>query len=65
MSDMNVTLSTDEMAMLKRLVESALGETRVEVHRTHFTPELREELKQEETLLRGLVEKFQRQPVAR
>ncbi len=64
MSDMNVTLSTDEMAMLKRLVETALGETRVEVHRTHFTPELRDELKQEEQMLRGLLEKFEHQPVA-
>ena len=64
MTDFNLSLSTEELAMLRQLVETALGETRVEVHRTHFTPEFREELKQEEKMLRGLLEKFQHEHVA-
>lgn len=60
MADVNVSLSTDEMALLRRMLKTALGDVRVEVHRTH-QPEFREEVKEEEEILRGLVEKFKTQ----
>jgi hypothetical protein len=41
------------------LLKHALGETRVEVHRTH-TPGYREDVKAEESLLRGLLKKIER-----
>jgi hypothetical protein len=52
-----LTISEVERAELVRLLEQVLGETRVEVHRTH-TPEYRERVQAEETLLRGLLDKF-------
>jgi hypothetical protein len=54
-----VTISEDERAEIVRLLEQVLGETRVEVHRTH-TPEYRERVQAEETLLRGLLARFSR-----
>lgn len=53
-----VTLTGAERAEIIRLLNGALAESRVEVHRTH-TPEYRERVIGEETLLRGLLEKFQ------
>jgi hypothetical protein len=47
-------LSADERALLSRLVEQALGETRVEAHHTH-TPDFRQQVLQQENLLRDLL----------
>jgi hypothetical protein len=58
MADLTVKLTSEEAAVLLRLVNSALGETRVEVHRTHHNPEFREEVKHEEDVLRGLAVKL-------
>jgi hypothetical protein len=57
MAAATLTLTTEERALLQQLLEAALGETRVEVHHTHYAPELREKLKQDEALLRGLLVK--------
>jgi hypothetical protein len=57
-----VILSDEEVAMLRRMVNTALGDTRVEVHRTHMTPDFREEVKAEEALLRGLLMKLDNVP---
>jgi hypothetical protein len=54
-----VTLEPEELTELVRLLESALGETRVEVHRTH-TPEFRAGVQHSETILRGLIEKLKK-----
>ncbi len=53
----NFTISEEERAELIRLLDRALGESRVEAHRTH-TPEFRDRVLREQTLLRGLLERF-------
>jgi hypothetical protein len=63
MNEMHVSFTAEELALLHRMVESALGDTRVEVHRTHHTPAYREQVKAEEAMLRGLLEKLERKPV--
>jgi hypothetical protein len=57
-----VNLTAEEQALLVRLLEGALGETRVEVHRTHFSPDFREALKQEEARIRALLAKLGQAP---
>lgn len=52
------TISEEERAELILLLGSALGDNRVEVHRTH-TPEYRERVLTEQAVLRGLLDKFQ------
>jgi len=52
------TLTEDERAELVRILEQAMEESRVEIHRTH-TPEYRDRVIGEQALLRGLMEKFQ------
>jgi len=53
------TLSEEERVEMVRLLEQVLGETRVEIHRTH-TPDYRERVIGQESLLRGLLAKLQR-----
>jgi hypothetical protein len=52
-----LTLNQEEAEELVRLVDSALGETRVEVHRTH-TPAFREKVQHTEALLRSVLGKL-------
>jgi hypothetical protein len=59
MAPTNLSLTAEERALLTRLLDLALRDTRVEVHRTHFSPEFREQVKAEESLLRGLLAKVQ------
>ena len=51
-------ISEEERAELILLLEHALGENRVEIHRTH-TPEYRSRVIGEQSLLRVLLDKFQ------
>ncbi len=51
-------ITEEERAELIRLLENAVGESRVESHRTH-TPQYRERVLGEQSLLRGLLDKFQ------
>lgn len=53
------TLLLDERERIEllALVEAALGETRVEVHRTH-SPDFREQVERREKTLRGLIDKL-------
>jgi hypothetical protein len=53
----SLMLTTEERAELERLVEQNLGDTRVEVHRTH-TPDYRQQVLQQEDLLRRLLAKL-------
>jgi hypothetical protein len=49
-------LTEEERAELARLLEHVLGETRVEVHRTH-TPAYRDQVLHQEALIRGPLDK--------
>ena len=62
MNEMHLSFTTEELALMHRLAESALGEARVE-DRTHHTPAYREQVKAEEAMLRGLLEKLEPKPV--
>jgi hypothetical protein len=54
----SVNISEEERAELIRLLEAAVEENRVEIHRTH-TPDYRERVLGEQTLLRALLDRFQ------
>jgi len=58
MAEFDLKISDQERTELLRLLTSSLGETRVEVHRTH-TPDYRETVKHEEDVIRHLLEKIQ------
>jgi hypothetical protein len=62
MTEVPLTLTAEERAFLLRLLEAVLGETRVEVHHTHFSPEFREQVLREEKMVRGLLEKVRQRP---
>jgi hypothetical protein len=59
MPEFTLKLIPDEAAVLLRLVNSAFRDTRVEVRRTHHSPAFRENVKKEEDVLRGLLQKLQ------
>jgi hypothetical protein len=59
MADVQITLSSDEKQYLLRTVEHALGESRVEAHRTH-TQDFRDRVLEEEKLLRALLAKLEK-----
>jgi len=52
-------LTREEREYLVRLLQSTIGETRVEAHRTH-TPAFREQVLAEETLERNLLSKLEK-----
>jgi hypothetical protein len=52
-----VALTSEESTELLQLVESALKETRVEVHRTH-TPGFRDKVQHSEEVLRAIATKL-------
>jgi len=58
MPDFQLVLNDGEKQYLERLLKSALGETRVEAHRTH-TPAYRQQVLEEEELVRQLLAKVQ------
>jgi hypothetical protein len=58
----NVSLTTEEHELLVRMLEVSLGDTRVEVHRTHYSPKLRDDLINEENLIRALLDKLRKIP---
>jgi hypothetical protein len=51
------SISEEERAELIRLLDRALGESRGESHKTH-TPEFRDRVLREQSLLRGMLERF-------
>ncbi len=59
MSEFTLVIDDQERSELLRILERALGEARVEAHHTH-TPDYREEVQQEEALLRGLLQRVRR-----
>ena len=58
-SEDHLTIDAEERAELVTLLERALGETRVEAHRTH-TPDFREGVLHEEAVIRRLLDKLER-----
>jgi hypothetical protein len=54
----SMTLDEEERATLLTMLQQALGEARVEAHRTH-TPDFRDQVLHKETLIRGLIKKLQ------
>jgi hypothetical protein len=59
MAEFQLTLNEREKQYLEALLKSALGETRVEAHRTH-TPDYRQQVLGEEELVRQLLAKVQK-----
>jgi hypothetical protein len=57
-ADVQLRLTTEERDLLVRLLARELGDTRVELHHTHFSPEFRGEVKEEEAILRDLLNKL-------
>jgi len=60
MAETQIKLSQEEKTYLVRILQNAIGETRVEAHRTHHSPQFRDQVLGEEKLLRGLVEKLEK-----
>jgi hypothetical protein len=58
MRHISVDVTTDERDLLVRILEDALREDRVKLHRTRVSSKLRAELQEEETELRQLLEKM-------
>jgi hypothetical protein len=58
MSEIQVVFSPSERDLLVRMLNEALGEKRVEVRRTHFSMDFRNQLQAEEALIRELFGKL-------
>jgi hypothetical protein len=59
MPDFHLVLNERDKEYLEGLLKSALGETRVEAHRTHSSPDYRQQVLGEEELIRQLLAKVQ------
>jgi hypothetical protein len=57
MASFQITLSGDEKELLVQMLETELGETRVEVHHTH-TPAYRDKVQSREVAVRALLAKL-------
>lgn len=51
-------LTEEEQVVLRNMIEQALRETRVEVHRTHHSPDFRAQVQHHEQVLRDLLAKM-------
>jgi hypothetical protein len=58
MNEVTLRLTEEERDTLRRLLDSALSESRVEVHRTHFSPGYREQVLEEENCIAGMLKKL-------
>jgi hypothetical protein len=58
MTDVPLTLTANERDLIVRLLDRELGDTRSELHRTHFSPDFRDDVEREEKLLRQLLDKL-------
>ena len=58
MNEVTLRLTDEEREMLRRLLDSAMAESRVEAHRTHFSPWFREQVLDEEICIVGLLRKL-------
>jgi hypothetical protein len=62
MGEIQLLLSPQERDELVRLLETALGDTRVELHHTDFSPDYKDKVKEEEGLIRSLLNKLRPVP---
>ena len=62
MAYLQLNLSDDERGLLIRLLNTELGDTRVEERHTDFSPDMKRAVQREEALLRGLLDKLRGQP---
>jgi hypothetical protein len=62
MAEFQLTLTEEEKRLLVNLLKYSLGETRTEVHHTHFSPDYRAQVVHEEEILRQLLEKLGAKP---
>jgi len=60
MAEFHLVLNEQEKEYLVRVLNSALGETRVEARHTHYSPDFRQQVLSEEELLRQLLAKLQK-----
>jgi hypothetical protein len=58
MAEILVTMSEGQRDLLLRMLGEALKGKRVEVHRTEFSREFRQQLEAEETEIQGLLDKL-------
>jgi hypothetical protein len=58
MNEVVLRLTEEEHEVLRRLLDSALADSRVEAHRTHFSPGYRERVLEEESCIVGLLKKI-------
>jgi hypothetical protein len=58
MFELQLSLTVEERGLLIRLLNTELGDTRVELRHTDFSPDYRGEVKKEEELLRSLLQKL-------
>jgi hypothetical protein len=59
MSELHLTVSEAQRALLARILNEALKAKRVEVHRTEFSREFRHELEAEEREIQAMLESVQ------
>ncbi|MGD9644733.1 MAG: hypothetical protein AB7U73_03410 [Pirellulales bacterium] len=55
MASLTLTLTDEQRDLLVRMLDVALAETRVEAHRTHFSPDYRKQVLQEEEQIKTLL----------
>lgn len=58
MSDFQLTLSASERDLLSSILSASLKQKRVEVHRTEFSREFREQVEAEAALIHDLLDKL-------
>jgi hypothetical protein len=64
MNEIQLTVSERERELIYGLLDRELGEVRVEVHRTHWSPEMRADLEAREALVRQMLDKLKLAAVA-
>ena len=64
MADVHLTLTTSERDFLTRMLDAALKEKRVEVHRTEFSRDFRHQLEAEEAEISALLGKLSQSATA-
>jgi hypothetical protein len=64
MSEVQIPLTSEERDLLTRMLNQALRDKRVEIHRTEFSKDFREGLEHEEQLMQGMLDRLAATPSA-
>ena len=62
MAELQLLLTAEERDVLLGLLDRELRDTRVESRHTDFSPDYQDQVKREEEVLRGLLDKLRRTP---